>query len=57
MGYGYSGYNTANVPCLESFEAAVKKFKSTTPIRSKQAKGAVPLGRSQEAQYGEHCYA
>ena len=44
MGYGYSGYNTASVPCLESFEAAVKKFKSTTPIRSKQAKGAVPLG-------------
>jgi len=44
MGYGYSGYNTANVPCLESFEAAVQKFKSTTPIRSKQAKGAVPLG-------------
>jgi hypothetical protein len=57
MGYGYSGYNTASVPCLESFEAAVKKFKSTTPIRSKQAKGAVPLGRSQEAQHGEHCYA
>lgn len=44
MGYGYSGYNTASVPCLESFEAAVQKFKSTTPIRSKQAKGAVPLG-------------
>ena len=44
MGYGYSGYNTASVPCLESFEAAVQKFKSTTPIRGKQAKGAVPLG-------------
>lgn len=44
MGYGYSGYNTAGVPCLESFEAAVQRFKSTTPIRSKQAKGAVPLG-------------
>jgi len=44
MGYGYAGYNSANVPCLESFEAAVKKFKSTTPIRSTQAKGAVPLG-------------
>lgn len=44
MGYGYSGHNTANVPCLESFEAAVQKFKSTTPIRGKQANGTVPLG-------------